>query len=113
MGFRKGVELTTNTIIIIALGLLVLILTVVWLGRAYLPLGDATVDAALMDGCKQYGLTKTEPEAITIGDINKDGSIDTLLFACQLSAKKMDMGDTECKKICSQRFPGLIPAPEE
>jgi len=112
MGFKKGVELTINTVIIIALGVLVLVLTAVWLVNIFKPINEASVDSALMEGCKQYGLNGGEPESIMVGDIDRNGQPDSLLYACKLSEKKMDLETPRCKEICSKRFPGLIKAPE-
>jgi hypothetical protein len=110
----KGVELPVNTMIVIALGFFVLILVAFWLVGGFKPLDEAKVDSAVNDGCNKYAQnTDFLPEDIGVGDINNDGKADTLLDACRLYMKKMDLTSQECIDICVKKFRGLIQSPAE
>ncbi|MBN2094639.1 MAG: hypothetical protein JW727_01190 [Candidatus Aenigmarchaeota archaeon] len=105
----KGIELTVNSIIIVALGAIVLVLSVLYLSGSMGQMSGLSVESALNDGCRKFAETGMDPSALMLGDIDDDGASDTLLHACRLSMKNMALNSDECKQYCRQKFPGLVP----
>jgi hypothetical protein len=111
MKLRKGVELPTNTVIVLALGIFVLVLVVLYVARGFNPLADASADSAVNQGCQKYAQMGGSPEiagTLMVGDIDNDGKGDTLLKACQMSMKNPTMNAAECVNVCASKFPNLI-----
>jgi hypothetical protein len=110
----KGIELPTNTIIVLVMGLFVLILVSVWLVNGFKPLDDTRVESVLNEGCKKLAFDNSQkPEEIIAGDMNGDGKQDKLLDACRLYTKDMSLDSDKCINVCVKKFPGLISAPSE
>jgi len=106
----KGVELPTNTIIALALGIFVLVLVVLYVSRGFNPLADASADSAVNQGCQKYaqmGGTPETVETIIVGDIDNDGKSDSLLKACQLSMNNPTMAKEACVNVCAGKFPTI------
>lgn len=102
----KGISLSINTIIIVAIAILVL----VFLGYTFLigsfpPFYGMRLEQSFNSGCEKYIKTGTSPENIFVGDINSDGSNDNLLTACRMYYGIDDMNLTECENRCKQKFP--------
>lgn len=104
----KGVELPTNTIIAIALGLLVMALVSVYFIRSFDSGDDILYENALNMGCKDYALNPTgDTSKVTVGDVDNDGEVDSLLEACQLYSKNPALDSNGCVKLCQARFPSI------
>ncbi len=102
----KGVSLSINTIIIISLAILVLVfLSYTFLAGSFPGFYGMRLEQAFNSGCEKYIRTGTSPKDIFVGDINSDGSEDSLLTACRLYYGIDDMTLTECENRCEQKFP--------
>lgn len=101
----KGINLSVNTVIVIALAILVLVLLSYLFITGTRPLVSAKYENALNRGCKIYLQTNQSTDSIMIGDINGDANPDSLLTACRLYYLNKTMGAEECGKRCRERFP--------
>jgi hypothetical protein len=111
MKARKGVELPTNTMIVLILGIFVLVLVALYVSRSFNPMADASADSAVNQGCQKYAQMGSNPETVEtlmVGDIDNDGKGDTLLKACQISMKNPTMTKEACVNVCASKFPSLI-----
>ena len=101
----KGISLPVNSVIIIVLAILVLVL----LGYMFItgtnPFVFVSYESALNNGCKVFLESGQSVDNILVGDLNKDGSSDSLLTACQLYYSNPDMDVDGCADRCRDRFP--------
>jgi len=102
----RGVSLPVNSVIIIALAILVL----VSLGYMFItgtnPFPQTVnPESAFITGCNKYFQTGNSPENIPVGDINNDGKSDNLLAACRLYFSNESMDADGCLQKCRERFP--------
>lgn len=101
----KGISLPINSVIIIALAILVLAL----LGYMFItgtnPFVSVGYESALNNGCKIFLESNQSVEDIMVGDIDGDGNPDNLLTACQLYYSNETMEPGECEQRCRDRFP--------
>ncbi|MGC9310918.1 MAG: hypothetical protein ACP5E4_04330 [Candidatus Aenigmatarchaeota archaeon] len=101
----KGVEMTVNTVIIIVLSLLALAVLTIFLLRGYGSSDAAFYESAVMQGCKEYVLNpEGDVATIDIGDVNNDGTPDTLLSACRAYLGKPSLPVEECEDLCRSRY---------
>lgn len=100
----KGVELSTNAVILIILGILVLVVMVYHLLTGTLPLVPTKYDTEFSNACRIHINTETPVSQIVTEDVNGDGQADNLLTVCRLLYAMPNLNETACSQMCKERF---------
>ncbi len=101
----KGISLPVNSVIIIALAILVLVLLAYMFITGTNPFVSVGYESAVDNGCKTYLQSDQSVKSIMVGDINNDGNQDNLLTACRSYYSNESMEAEGCEQKCRDRFP--------
>ncbi len=104
----KGIELPVNSVIVIALAIMVLLMIAAFLMGGLGPMGSTDVESAWSSGCKvltsTYNCDSTKVKTIDSGvDVTGDGVSDTLFQVCQKKYGETSTGEDITENFCRNK----------
>jgi len=100
----KGIELPVNSVIVIALAIMVLLMIAAFLMGGLGPMSSTDVENAWTQGCSvlknTHNCDRTKVDSLQVVDVTGDGIADNMLTICRAKFNDQTLTGTYCRNKC-------------